>query len=305
MRDEANRGTSVLKTQKPHGITAEFSSLNCYYCIAYVVGSTSGIYLRAAGTSSGVPTVPTWTYVGFESTVNGVSPQCLVDIPSGTSYGYFAELIYTDGWAIGGYPFGTSIVGVSGSHAYTAPGLYTAELDIGCGCSGFGEVFVAQAQRSVQVCQAPPDTLAVNTSLAWPSQEPWERGASLWCRTNGAVADYFRDSFGMFYSGYTPTMDPCGVNLVSGGGTGTLIGGVHKHPYFTTASQYTAGIGCGGDTQSPTAAELNAVNSANNNFGPGDPNWNSQTGTPLYLRTPTGSQVKRRAVNGSVTTVYP
>jgi hypothetical protein len=171
-------------------------------------------------------------------------------------------------------------------------------------------------QRSIQVAQAPPapscgapDGLAVNISVdqyIWPPQEPFERGVSLACQNGNVTPQNFRDSFGYYYSGFTPSNDPCGTSL-NPNVSGTLLGGLHSHPYFRTPQEYMAGVTCGNvpNQQTPTISELNQLNQTNQAFGPDDGVWPASTGTPLFMRVPVGNVVKKKSPGGNVTQVYP
>ncbi len=112
---------------------------------------------------------------------------------------------------------------------------------------------------------------------------------------------YYSDSFGIWYSGATVTNDPCATAITR---PTNWVAAAHSHPFFTTAAQYRAGVGCGGDRSFLNSQELQAVNATNANFGPGDISNFSSTGKPLYMRVPNGDRVKK-LLGTSVTTVYP
>jgi hypothetical protein len=102
-------------------------------------------------------------------------------------------------------------------------------------------------------------------------------------------------------------MDPCALasKVVA------IVAGAHSHPYFTSAAQFHAGIGCFGDQDPITMAELDNLNLQNQNFsnnppeaGPDDTDF-ALAYAPLYLLVPLGGVVKRLPQNLAPETVYP
>jgi hypothetical protein len=81
-------------------------------------------------------------------------------------------------------------------------------------------------------------------------------------------------------------------------------GGVHKHPYFQTSAEYNRGNGCLNDKTFLTTAQLNQVNTLNQDFSPGDKSAFSGTGLPFYVRVPLGNAIKQ-LLNGATTGVWP
>ncbi len=100
-------------------LPAEFSSLNCFYCFAWIESGGS-VYLKVGGTNSGTPTFPVGQWIGIESAVSGSSPQCVTDTP-GQSSAWFHLFYATDGWSTDIYTSGSSIAGAYASHASAPP----------------------------------------------------------------------------------------------------------------------------------------------------------------------------------------
>jgi YD repeat-containing protein len=271
-------------------VPPELVSANCFVCNVVIFGHTLTVNNQfEAVLAPGENAI-------FRS--NAYASGCQAE--SGQPIYYFHQLYHDDLGYASAYtvpPF------YANGHTYSYEGSFEPFATMQCSCGTFG---ISWASADAYVCQQPPDSLALSTASGWPNQEPFERGATFYCKSNGAVADKFRDSFGQYYSGFTPTDDPCAVGL-STSGSG-ITGAIHSHPYFYNSAQYHAGIGCFEDQDYISAAELTALNNANKNFSTCptcDPAWSSTTQTPLYLKTPTGSQVKRRDVNGSVSVIFP
>jgi hypothetical protein len=158
-------------------------------------------------------------------------------------------------------------------------------------------------ERPVPVCSvSSTQSAAINTALQWPAVEPWERAATMLCvAPNSVTAGYFNDSFGQFYTDLGPTNDPCATKVVD---LDYRSGGVHKHPYFQTSAEYNRGNGCLNDKTFLTTAQLNQVNTLNQDFSPGDKSAFSGTGLPFYVRVPLGNAIKQ-LLNGATTGVWP
>jgi hypothetical protein len=112
------------------------------------------------------------------------------------------------------------------------------------------------------------DSAAIVVGTGWPA-EPWERAVTMMCGTSGNVTyTHFADSFGTIYG--FPTNDPCASEVIRGPGVAAEL---HSHPFFSTLSEYLAGLACHEHSSPPypTPAELTALNILNsNNFSEED-----------------------------------
>jgi hypothetical protein len=155
----------------------------------------------------------------------------------------------------------------------------------------------------IPVCsQASIDSASINTVLQWTAVEPWERAATMVCIwPNAPNAINFNDSFAQIYPFFASTNDPCATTIYR---SSIFVGGVHKHPYFQSAAEYTRGNGCRNDKRSLTLSQLNQVNILNQEFSDNDKAAFAGSGSPFYLRVPLGNAVKR-LLNNTTTGVWP
>jgi len=207
---------------------------------------------------------------------------------------------------------------------FRAHGIYYVEQDIYFGNSdGSGFWFYTYAgtnvyqlgeadkiEHVIPYCSlATVDSGVINEILQWPAKEPFERAATIGCMGPNLVTVFdFNDSFGKIYPYMPFTNDPCKTTVyLSLIGQG-IVGGMHKHPYFQSPDEYTAGLGCFQDKRSPTISQLDQLNIMNQDFSDNDKNAfrgsSPAAGWPFYLRVPTGSAVKRFLSN-TTTGVWP
>lgn len=208
---------------------------------------------------------------------------------------------------------------------FRAHGTYYVEQDIYFGNSdGSGFWFYTYAgtnvtkigeadkvEHVIPSCSlATVDSLAINTASQWSPKEPWERAATFFCGApNQALAYDFNDSFNQFYPGMPLSNDPCSTTIYAMALAGQgIVGGIHSHPYFQSAAEYTRGLGCLHDQRSPTISQLDQLNIMNQDFSDNDKAAFSGSmpgaGWPLYLRVPLGNAVKRFLSN-TTTRVWP
>lgn len=129
-------------------LPTEFNTINCFYCVAWVNGSTSGVYLSVNGTGSGTATAIAGQPASVKVERTGASPQCVGDVPTG--YALFHHQ-FSNGAYI--YSDGANIRADTVDY-FPTPGSYTVTDYIMCGCY-YADVFVAQLTRPVQVQQPP------------------------------------------------------------------------------------------------------------------------------------------------------
>lgn len=148
------------------------------------------------------------------------------------------------------------------------------------------------------------DVFAVAQMSTWSVNVPYEQGFVLYCISNDLDDRHHMTSFSACtdHVQCSVTQDPCELILLWS--SGSSVSGAHRHPYFTSSSEYTAGVGCHKDKDPKTISQLNSLNSLNNGFGAGggaDDYAFASTRGPLYLLTPTGSNIK--VLEGSTTRV--
>ena len=144
------------------------------------------------------------------------------------------------------------------------------------------------------------DSAAISTLNGWATSVPHEQGISLLCTVpNAPTGDHPSTSWSQSWGTSGPTMDPCRVNI--GWNSENAKAGLHRHPFFTSVAEYEAGVTCHQDPISRTLSEVLTLNTDNNNFGPGDYTFSNTKG-PIYLLTPTGSNIKR-LTNGVSSTI--
>lgn len=139
------------------------------------------------------------------------------------------------------------------------------------------------------------DDQAVSTLGYWSANIPYEQGVVFYCVSDELEERHHQTSFSGCTDHYlcSASNDPCELNFLWS--TPGSVSAAHRHPYFTSSSQYIAGDGCHDDTNPPSIAALNSLNSLNNDFGTGGPEDDfdfSNNRGPLYLLTPTGSSIK-------------
>lgn len=141
------------------------------------------------------------------------------------------------------------------------------------------------------------DNFAVSTLSSWPVNVPYEQAVTFNCANDSLEAKHNSTSFSACTDHPqcgSPPQDPCKSKILWASG-GVSVSAAHRHPFFTSSSQFTAGVGCHGDTTPKTLSFLNNLNNINNNFGeggdPDDFDFSVNNG-PLFLLTPTGSNIK-------------
>lgn len=129
-------------------------------------------------------------------------------------------------------------------------------------------------------------------------KEPFERAASVKCVDGEPVITDKNDSFGNFHTlpGIAPIDDPWGSWSYAGQDSNS--GTPHSHPWFDNADEFMEGLGCSGSVPGhivvyPDQNLLNQQNSAGENISQGDIATFSGGVGPGYVRTSSGTKVKR------------
>lgn len=220
-----------------------------------------------------------------------------------------------------------AVYGGGSAYAYTTTsfngdfGLYDIDwiMDIICSVAGlildFDEEEDDVRLYSCAVSEAGMTGMAITVMMPW-DPKPYERGGSMYCYLDIALPLNLMDSFGDDFppgvGGYSPTQDPCALELY----TADIIGGFHSHPDFDDNDQLEEGVGCFGQSNwDLTGTEINALNSGNRNFSkaewPDPPTdccdwgWVDDHSVPLYLLVPDADQVKALWMDLDSDTVWP
>jgi len=154
----ANVSAAPLGFDKPSNalfLPPEFSSLNCYMCVA----GFSGTPVVLINGSTGTPTVE----VGSLETITVQGSQCWGDIWGYVESGYeylwseAGEVTHEFNFGYGSIWYGTSsTVNKTVYNVHYIPGVYSVRTDMMCGCYALGMVWDwAAAERNVEVVPGP------------------------------------------------------------------------------------------------------------------------------------------------------
>ncbi len=285
---DASGADSRIRFDRPSNVVflpPEYATINCVAPCTF-----NGITLKANGQQNTL-IVPAGSTVNFRATKVGAGCARVL-------YTFYQDSLFT----------ASNLTGML-TRTYLVPGTYEMLATGEClGCDLFRSAYVTVIVTSsgTPVPGEPScspvviDQAAINSVFQWPKKEPYERGVTLVCAGIDVITPRNQTT------SWTTTQDPCATAIQP---APYWVAAAHSHPFFTTAAQYRAGVGCLRDQNVLTPTQLNQVNILNEEFSvEGDIAAFCARTQPLYMRVPIGDRVKKlqgSALGCTVTTVFP